>query len=118
MAADARNNTWTALIGAVAGALLSGASLSFWFGGEMRQIAMNRQSIIELRNQRAEEASGTNDAIQKTRLEAVNKQIETLQQQIANGRNALIAENARIGVLESRVEDLRREVEANRRRLP
>ena len=112
--AEQGKSPWTALIGAIAGALISGASLAFFFGGEMRQITLNRQSIIELRNL----TTGGVDAVQRSQLDAINKDIDGIQQQLTNGRNALIAQNARLGVLEARVEDLRREVEINRKRLP
>jgi hypothetical protein len=84
--AEQGKSSWTALIGALTGALLSSASLAFFFGSEMRQIATNRQSITEI------------------------------QVQLKNGRDALITQNARLGVLEARVDDLRREVAANRGR--
>ena len=96
------------------GALISGGSLAFFFGAEMRQISLNRESIIELRKL----TTGGVDAVQRSQLDAINKDIDGIQQQLTNGRNALIAQNAKLGVLEARVEDLRREVEINRGRLP
>jgi len=78
---------WGALIGALVGTFVSGTTLAFYFGGEMRHAAV---TFVEV------------------------QQHDT---QIKNGRDALIAQNARIGVLESKIETLQRETETLRRRM-
>lgn len=78
---------WSALIGALVGTFISGITLAFYFGGEMRQTLV------------------------------VAAEVRRHDTQLKAGRDALIAQNTRVGVLESKVETLQREVETLRKRM-
>ena len=66
---------------------MSGTTLAFYFGGEMRHAAV---AYAEVQHHAG---------------------------QLKNARDALISHNARIGVLETKVDTLQREVETLRKRM-